>query len=243
MRHSTSRRAAAIGALAIGMCFTIVPAATAQHISRWVDDRGVLHFSTSPPPPGVAFESMRMTAHSLRAENIITLHGEGGEGSRRAAPALAAEIPADNPTEIAMADDARKAAEAARMAEANSEAANKDGAAKSQDTANTGDSDKPAAPKATGPARVVAKLKETQQPAPSARELKGTVKNVGGAAADNVFVSITVFEDGQGNECFHQEVTVDPSSLAPGESATFTASFDDPCFFGEPRIDIVAEWQ
>jgi hypothetical protein len=58
-----------------------------------------------------------------------------------------------------------------------------------------------------------------------------------------VAIRINVLEDGQGNPCLNDRGTVSPSTLQPGDTGTFELSYDSPCFFGSPQIDIVAEWQ
>jgi hypothetical protein len=124
------------------------------------------------------------------------------------------------------------------------------------DPEGAADTQAPAAPKAaadpkaaavpakvTGPAQVNVQGQATTSLGETQWLLAGKVKNDGGAPADGVGIRISVFEDGQGNPCLEDRGTVSPATLQPGDTGTFELRYDSPCFFGSPRIDIVAEWQ
>jgi hypothetical protein len=68
------------------------------------------------------------------------------------------------------------------------------------------------------------------------------VKNEGGETARGVVVAIHVSEPIQGEECLTDEITVEPSSLAAGEKGTFSAEFDNPCFFGPTQAELRPDW-
>lgn len=167
-----------------------------QFITRWVNSNGVITFSTSSPPPGVAYEAVPMPER-------------GGRGkAEKAVPATQAEhAKAAPPQETKATDPAKDAA-------------------------------KPA-----GDAQLTIKEQATTALGETQWLLAGKVANDGGAAANSVGIRISVFEDGQGNPCLDDRGAVSPSTIKPGETATFELTYDSPCFFGSPRIDIVAEWQ
>jgi hypothetical protein len=174
-------RAGVLAVLALG-CYTA--SADAQRITRWVDENGGLHFTTSPPPPGVKYEMLNLPVAR------VSVPKAGDETAEETEKAPAAE------------------------------------------PAASGDGD----------ARVVLEGKKTETVGPSAREFRGKVKNVGGKRATGVSVRISVFEDGQGNDCLQDTFTVEPPTLRPGETGTYSAVLESPCFFGKPRIDLTPRW-
>ncbi len=89
-----------------------------------------------------------------------------------------------------------------------------------------------------GPARVIVVSRRMPRTGPSAVHVSGEVKNVGGTDAENVSVIISALDSGQGNPCLHEEVTVSPSTLRAGETGNFDIELDNPCLYGEPKIDI-----
>lgn len=129
---------------------------------------------------------------------------------------------------------------AVAVAEADSDKAS---AAANSDDAKTDDARKAEAPAPTGPAEVTVQEKGITSLGETRWLLSGKVKNEGGTVAEGVAISINVLEDGQGNPCLDDRGTVNPSTLKPGETGTFELTYDSPCFFGSPQIDIVAEWQ
>lgn len=153
----------------------------AQRITRWVDDHGRLHFTTSPPPPGIEYEMLDLPL------------------TRAAAPR-----PGDVPAEVT--------------------------------------EEAPPAPPENRGAEIVFAGKKTEAVGPSARAFRGRVKNVGGEPASAVSIRISVFEDGQGNDCLQDTFAVEPPSLGPGETGTYSAVLESPCFFGTPRIDLTPRW-
>jgi hypothetical protein len=58
-----------------------------------------------------------------------------------------------------------------------------------------------------------------------------------------VYVGIRVTDTGQGDECVREDIDVNPSELSPGETGTFAAWFDNPCFLGEAKVDLTPGWQ
>jgi hypothetical protein len=96
----------------------------------------------------------------------------------------------------------------------------------------------PGAASFEGPARVIVVSRRLPRTGPSAMHISGEVKNVGGEDAENVSVTISALDSGQGNPCLHEEVTVSPSTLRAGETGNFDIELDNPCLFGEPKIDI-----
>lgn len=113
--------------------------------------------------------------------------------------------------------------------------------AKGNDVSAQGEAESAAA--ASGPARVILKDEHVEQAGPSAREFSGTVKNVGGAEAGDVYIAITVTNLDQGDECVQDEIAVVPSTLAPDATGVFAATLDTPCFFGNAGVDLVPEWR
>jgi len=97
-------------------------------------------------------------------------------------------------------------------------------------------------PGASSAARVVLTSRKTPRTGPSALQVSGEVKNVGGGAAHDVLVTITVLDQSSGYECLRHEVAVAPSALGAGEVGTFDVALDSPCLFGQPKVDLVPAW-
>ena len=101
--------------------------------------------------------------------------------------------------------------------------------------------------KGEGPARVTVVSQESPRTGPSALHILGEVKNVGGADAQRVIVTISAIDRSQGTPCLRQEAEVAPSTLHPGESGNFEIDLDSPCLYadqlyGDPSIDIAPDW-
>lgn len=101
----------------------------------------------------------------------------------------------------------------------------------------------PAREQRSGPARVVIGKREESDLGEGAHSFSGTVKNEGGAEAKGVVVAIRVVEPTQGDECLRDEIEVEPSTLAPGASGKFDASFTNPCFKGPTETDLRVDWE
>ena len=71
----------------------------------------------------------------------------------------------------------------------------------------------------------------------------GEVKNVGGADAQRVVVTVSAVDPSQGTPCLTQEVAVAPPTLHPGENGKFATDVDSPCLNGEPAIDVAPGWE
>jgi hypothetical protein len=99
-----------------------------------------------------------------------------------------------------------------------------------------------AAEKREGPAQVRVVRHGAQPIAEQTRVITGEVKNEGGETARNVTVFITVTEVTQGDRCLTTEVSVSPADLPPGESGSFSFQAENPCFFGEVRIELEPRW-
>jgi hypothetical protein len=95
---------------------------------------------------------------------------------------------------------------------------------------------------AEGPAQVIVTTRQSPRIGPSAMHVVGEVKNVGGADAKNVAVAINAVDSTEGTPCLHQEATVSPSTLKPGESGNFDVDVDSPCLFGKPDLDVAPVW-
>ena len=95
---------------------------------------------------------------------------------------------------------------------------------------------------ATGPARVVLVARQNPRIGPSAMHVIGQVKNVGGADARGVAVTISAVDATQGTPCLNEQASVSPSTLAPGETGDFDVNIDSPCLYGEPNLDIAPVW-
>lgn len=168
--------AAVVVLLAVSRC-------PGQSVYRWKDERGVLHFSDTPPP----------------GRTDVELH-------QLPPPAVHAEIP---PTiaPTASGDQAQ------------------------------------GTPAAEGPARVEITDQDDSVVGDSSHEYKGKVKNAGGEPAQDVVVVITVTETQQGAECLSQDVPVEPSTLGPGDEGSWSARFDNPCYFGPTTASVRPDWR
>jgi hypothetical protein len=95
---------------------------------------------------------------------------------------------------------------------------------------------------AKGAARVVLTRQDEAGLGEARHGFSGAVKNEGGAPAHAVAVAIRVVEPNQGDECMTDEIAVEPSTLAPGESGRFSADFDNPCFRGATQTAFEVVW-
>lgn len=100
----------------------------------------------------------------------------------------------------------------------------------------------PAATPADAEARVVIEEQSSRSAGDAAQRYFGRVKNVGGTEAKNVRVTIAVRETVQGADCLQDEIAVSPADLPPGETGTFTADFENPCFNGPTDAKLRPEW-
>jgi hypothetical protein len=91
---------------------------------------------------------------------------------------------------------------------------------------------------AEGPAHIVLLSKRAPRIGPSAVHVSGKVKNVGGADARDVSITVTAVDSTAGTPCLHQDVSVTPSTLGPGETGKFDAEIDDPCLAGGTPLNI-----
>jgi Domain of unknown function (DUF4124) len=89
-----------------------------------------------------------------------------------------------------------------------------------------------------GPARVVLVSRHAPRTGPTAVHVSGEVKNVGGADATGVSVTVTAVDITAGTPCLHEEVGVTPSTLRPGETGNFDTEIDNPCLAGGTPVDI-----
>jgi Domain of unknown function (DUF4124) len=103
-------------------------------------------------------------------------------------------------------------------------------------------SDAAAAHAASGPARIVITRQDEQRLGGQRHEYSGVVKNEGGSPAHGVAITIHVTETQQGDDCLSDEIAVEPPTLAPGDTARFTAEYSHPCFAGETRTSFEAVW-
>ncbi len=94
-----------------------------------------------------------------------------------------------------------------------------------------------------GPAHVALIDQKAEAVSGDVQSFRGKVKNEGGSEARDVNVAITVTEPTQGDQCVHDRIDVEPSTLAPGAEATFEARFQSPCFYGETQADLRVEWR
>lgn len=97
-------------------------------------------------------------------------------------------------------------------------------------------------PKNDGMARLVLEHNESVRDGPNGQTFTGDVKNVGSAPARDVAVQITVTDPVQGDECLRDEIAVRPSTLGPGQSAEYHGSFENPCFYGDAKVDLSPVW-
>src|SRR5207245_370273 len=98
-----------------------------------------------------------------------------------------------------------------------------------------------------GPARVVVASHQSPRTGPSAMHVIGEVKNVGGADAARVTVTVNAVDRSQGKSCLQQEAEVLPSTLRAGETGNFELDLDSPCLYvdqlhGDPSVDVQAHW-
>jgi len=99
------------------------------------------------------------------------------------------------------------------------------------------------APEGAAPAaRVVLTSRNAPRTGPSALQVSGEVKNVGGGSARDVLVTVVVLDASSGYECLRQELPVTPSTLGGGEAGTFDAALDSPCLLGQPKLDLTPVW-
>jgi hypothetical protein len=98
-------------------------------------------------------------------------------------------------------------------------------------------------PAATGAARLVLLDQHADAVSPGVQAIRGKVRNEGGSDAHDVSIAIVVTEPNQGEECMHERISVDPSTLAPGDEGSFDAQFENACFQGPTQIGLHAEWR
>ncbi len=101
----------------------------------------------------------------------------------------------------------------------------------------------PGTPGATGPARIILVSRKAPRTGPSTMHIIGEVKNVGGADARGVAVTISAVDATQGDPCLNEQAAVAPSTLHPGESGNFDVNVDSPCLYGQPRVDVSPVWE
>ena len=94
-----------------------------------------------------------------------------------------------------------------------------------------------------GPAQVVVVSQQSPHTGPSEMHIHGKVKNVGGKDAQRVAVTISAVDSQQGNPCLQNEIPVTPSTLHPGETGKFDTHLDNPCLFGDAKVDIGPVWE
>ncbi len=95
---------------------------------------------------------------------------------------------------------------------------------------------------AGGPARVILVSRKLPRTGPSSMHILGEVKNVGGANAQRVAVTISAVDSTAGTPCLSEEATVSPSTLGPGQSGNFDVDVDSPCLNGQPNVDVAPVW-
>jgi len=91
---------------------------------------------------------------------------------------------------------------------------------------------------AEGPARVVVVSQHVPRTGPSAVHVSGQVKNVGGADARSVLVTVKAVDSTAGTPCLQEDVDVTPATLHPGETGDFEADIDNPCLAGGTPVDL-----
>jgi len=98
------------------------------------------------------------------------------------------------------------------------------------------------AAKGKGPAQLVLEEPESLQEGPGAETFVGKVKNAGGAPAHQAAVRITVTDPVQGDQCLQDEIAVRPSTIAPGETGEYRGFFENPCFYGDAKVELLPLW-
>lgn len=93
-----------------------------------------------------------------------------------------------------------------------------------------------------GPARVIVVSRQLPRTGPTSMHMLGEVKNVGGAEARRVAVTITAVDITAGTPCLDEEAAVTPSNLRPGESGNFDVDVDSPCLAGRANVDVTPVW-
>jgi hypothetical protein len=93
-----------------------------------------------------------------------------------------------------------------------------------------------------GPARVVLVSRKLPRTGPSSMHITGEVKNVGGADAQRVAVTISSVDSTAGTPCLSEEAAVTPSTLRPDESGRFDVDVDSPCLSGQPQVVVAPVW-
>jgi hypothetical protein len=93
-----------------------------------------------------------------------------------------------------------------------------------------------------GPARVILVSRQLPRTGRSTVHILGEVKNVGGADAQRVGVTISSLDSTASTPCLSEEATATPSTLRPGESGKFDVDLDSPCLLGNPQIDVAPVW-
>ncbi len=94
-----------------------------------------------------------------------------------------------------------------------------------------------------GPAHVTLSDQKAEAVSGDVQSFRGKVKNEGGTEARDVTIDVTVTEPTQGDECLHDRIDIEPSTLAPGAEASFEAQFQSPCFHGETQAELRVEWR
>jgi hypothetical protein len=93
-----------------------------------------------------------------------------------------------------------------------------------------------------GPASVILVSRQLPRTGRSSVHIAGEVRNVGGADAQRVGVTISSLDSTAGTPCLSEEAMVTPSTLHPGESGKFDVDVDSPCLLGNPRVDVTPVW-
>lgn len=95
------RRPFAIGLLVM---MTALPTFVTGQVFRWVDDQGVTHFSTSPPPDNKTAQPVDLNAAPVNSEQpispLVPISSEKAETDNRQAAAVA-EVKAQKEKELA----------------------------------------------------------------------------------------------------------------------------------------------